>query len=82
MNPFRLMLQYSSKHTPEQLKVFDAYFRPRNEAFLRQNLQGEARTRWHYQRFIKNYLSCVAAVDENLGRLFEYLEQSGLADFL
>ncbi len=80
MNPFRLMFKYSSKHTPEQLKIFDAYYRPRNEAMLRRNLQGDELTRWNYQRFIKNYLRCVAAVDENLGRMFDYLESSGLAD--
>lgn len=79
MNDFRLMLRYSSKHTPQQLKVFDAFYRPRNEAFLRAELKGAEKTRWHYQRFIKNYLRCIAAVDENLGRLFDYLESAGLA---
>lgn len=75
----RLMLKYSSKFTPEQFKVFDGYFRPRNEAFLAANLTGKERTRWHYQRYIKNYLRCVKAVDENVGRLLDYLDQTGLA---
>ena len=79
MNPFRLMFKYSSKHTPEQLKVFDGFYRPRNAAFEKLNLKGDQLTRWNYQRFIKNYLRCVAAVDENLGRLFGYLNESGLA---
>ncbi len=80
MHEHRQMLKYSSNHTPEQFKVFDGYFRPRNEAFLKQNLQGKERTRWHYQRYIKNYLRCVKAVDENVGRLLDYLEESGLAE--
>jgi len=80
MNPFRLMLHYSSKHTPEQFQVFDDYFRPRNEAFLQSNLTGREATRWHYQRFIKNYLRCVAAVDENVGRMLDYLDQHQLTD--
>ncbi len=74
----RLMLKYSSKHTPEQFKVFDGYFRPRNEAFLAQKLEGKAKTAWHYQRYIKNYLRCVKAVDENVGRILEYLDQNDL----
>jgi arylsulfatase A-like enzyme len=41
---------------------------------------GREKTRWHYQRFIKNYLRCIAAVDENIGRLLDYLDQSGLAN--
>ena len=42
IGPSRLMFRYSSKFTPEQFKVFDAYFRPRNEAFRNANLTGEA----------------------------------------
>ena len=80
MGDARLMFKYSSKFTPEQFKVFDGYFRPRNESFLAAKLKGKERTQWHYQRYIKNYLSCVKAVDENVGRVLEYLDKQGLAD--
>lgn len=79
MNDHRLMLKYSSKHTPEQLKIFDGYFRPLNEAFLAAKLEGKEKTRWHYQRYIKNYLRCVRAVDENVGRLLDYLDENKLS---
>ena len=79
MGPSRLMFRYSSKFTPEQHKVFDAYFRPRNEAAKKAKLAGKDRTRWNYQRYIKNYLRCVKAVDENVGRMLEYLDDKGLA---
>ncbi len=36
--------------------------------------------RWAYQIYMKRYLSCVAAVDENVGRLLAFLEAEGLAD--
>ncbi len=80
IGPSRLMLRYSSKFTPEQLKVFDGYFRPRNEALEKANLTGKERVRWNYQRYIKNYLRCVKAVDENVGRMLKYLDDSGLAE--
>ncbi|MCH8243793.1 MAG: DUF4976 domain-containing protein, partial [Planctomycetes bacterium] len=32
-----------------------------------------------YQRYIKDYLRCVAAVDDNIGRMLTYLDESGLA---
>ena len=78
----RLMLKYSSQFTPEQFKVFDGYFRPRNESFLakRDSMSKEELTRWHYQRWIRNYLLCAKAVDENVGRLLTYLDESGLAE--
>jgi arylsulfatase A-like enzyme len=36
--------------------------------------------RWAYQRFLKRYLACVAAVDENVGRLLAFLDAEGLAE--
>jgi arylsulfatase A-like enzyme len=41
-------------------------------------LSGEALKQWKYQRYIKDYLRCIASVDENVGRLLDYLDQSGL----
>ncbi len=79
MGDHRLMFKYSSKHTPEQLEALNAYYLPRNEAYHKANLTGKARTRWHYQRYIKNYLRCVRAVDENIGRMLDWLEEHGLA---
>lgn len=36
--------------------------------------RGRERTRWFYQRFIKNYLRCVAGVDRSVGRLLAWLD--------
>ena len=33
-----------------------------------------------YQKYLHDYLGCVKAVDENVGRVLDYLDQSGLAD--
>ena len=35
---------------------------------------------WKYERFIKDYLRCIASVDENVGRLLDYLDRTGLAE--
>ena len=35
---------------------------------------------WRYQRYIKRYLRCVASIDDNVGRLLDHLDASGLAD--
>ena len=35
--------------------------------------------KWKYQRYIKDYLRCVQSVDDNLGRVLDYLDKSGLA---
>lgn len=40
-------------------------------------LDGKAKKQWLYQRFVKDYYGAIAAVDENLGRVFAHLEQTG-----
>ncbi len=42
-------------------------------------LSTEAEKKWRYQRYIKDYLRCIASMDENVGRILDYLDQSGLA---
>jgi arylsulfatase A-like enzyme len=43
-------------------------------------LEGQTLKKWKYQRYIKDYLRCVAAVDDNVGRVLDYLDRSGLAE--
>ena len=43
-------------------------------------LVGQALKKWTYQQYIKRYLRCVASLDDNVSRLLEYLDQSGLAE--
>jgi arylsulfatase A-like enzyme len=33
---------------------------------------------WKYQHFIKDYLRCVASIDDNMGRLLDTLDEEGL----
>lgn len=66
--------------TPEQRAVWDAAYEPKNEAFRKAKLQGKELVRWKYQRYIKDYLRCVASVDDNVGRMLDYLDEAGLAD--
>jgi len=35
---------------------------------------------WKYQRYIKDYLRCVASIDDNMGRLLDYLDDEGLTE--
>jgi len=43
------------------------------------DLKGQALKRWKFQRYIKDYLRCVASIDDNVGRLLDWLEDTGLA---
>lgn len=43
-------------------------------------LSVEEKRHWIYQRYIKDYLRCVAGVDENVGRILKYLDDNGLTE--
>ena len=64
--------------TEEQRAAWDAAYDPKNKEFLEANLEGDDLVRWKYQRYLKDYLRCIASVDDNVGRLLDYLEETGL----
>lgn len=43
-------------------------------------LTGNALRKWGYQKYMKDYLRCVTAVDENVGRVLDYLDREKLAN--
>ena len=66
--------------TEEQLAAWHAAYDAENEEFRQANLQGNDLVRWKYQRYMKDYLRCVAAVDDSIGEVMEFLDESGLAE--
>src|SRR5690625_91114 len=49
-------------------------------AELRGPEQTEARARWKYQRYMRDYLQTVQAIDDGVGRLLDHLDERGLAE--
>jgi len=43
-------------------------------------LSDEEHARWCYQRYMKDYLRCVASIDDSVGQLLDELERQGVAD--
>ncbi len=66
--------------TPEQLKEWNAYYEPRNEAYRKSPPTGKDLVRWRYNRYMHDYLGCVKAVDESVGKLLDYLDKEGLTE--
>lgn len=57
-------------------KVYDK----RVAEFKRLNPKGADLVRWKYQQYMRDYLACVVSVDENVGRLMDYLKKIGELD--
>jgi arylsulfatase A-like enzyme len=43
-------------------------------------LTGEPLKRWKYQRYMQDYLACVQSIDDNVGRLLDWLDKNGLGE--
>ncbi len=80
LNRSDLKLDTPTNLTDEQLEQWNAAYGPKNEAYRQADLTEKERTRWKYQRYIKDYLRTIDSVDDNMGRLLDYLDQSGLAE--
>jgi arylsulfatase A-like enzyme len=78
LTPKDLKLEPPLNFNAEQLARWNAAYGPKNETFQESQLKGLDLVRWKYQRYIKDYLRCVAAVDDEIGRLLRYLDQTGL----
>ncbi|MBI3840071.1 MAG: sulfatase [Planctomycetia bacterium] len=80
MNAKDLKLTAPSQLTSDQRAAWDAYYEPRNEKFRRAKLAGRDLVRWKYNRYMHDYLGCIKAVDESVGRVLKFLDDDGLAD--
>lgn len=61
-----------------QQKQWDAIYQPKLEEFNRLKPEGDDLVRYKYQRYMEDYLACIAAVDKSVGAVLDYLKQNGL----
>jgi arylsulfatase A-like enzyme len=47
---------------------------------VKEVLSGEELNRWKYQRYMQDYLACVQSIDDNVGRLLDWLDANGLRE--
>ncbi len=54
-------------------------FKPMEVTLDGRTLTGKELIGWKYQRYMRDYLACVQGVDDGVGKVLDYLDQSGLA---
>jgi len=71
---------YESRVNEEQRAIYKPVLDSINNSFKQNwpNMTDEEKMRWKYQRYMQDYLGCISSVDDNVGRLLDYLEESGL----
>ncbi len=71
---------FLTRMDPKQRAAWDKEYNPKIEAFKKAKLEGKALAEWKLCRYLADYLRVIASVDDNVGRLLDYLDESGLAD--
>lgn len=64
----------------EQRAKWDAAYGKMNEKFIKDfpKMSEKDKMKWRYQRYMQDYLGSIAAVDEGVGKVLDYLKESGL----
>ena len=68
--------------TPAQRANFNRVYGKINADFVKAfpGMSEREVMQWKYQRYLQDYLATIKAVDENVGRLLDYLEANGLME--
>ncbi len=69
--PERLQVKLETVHEQWKITHWDD---------MPEGMSPQEQKKWNYQRFLKDYLRCVASVDDNIGRLLKYLDEQGLTE--
>ncbi|MBW3470167.1 sulfatase family protein [Arthrospiribacter ruber] len=77
----RYAYEYSRLNESQMDNFLKAYGKV-NEDFAKKypNMTDEDKMKWKYQRYMQDYLGTIQAVDENVGRLLDYLEANDMME--
>ena len=62
----------------EQRAQWDAFYGPIIEDFYRRDLKGKKLAEWKFQRYMRDYMKTVKSLDDNVGRVLDYLEANDM----
>ncbi len=73
---------YVNRATEAQKALYDPILDEINKDFETNwpSMSEEEKMKWKYQRYMQDYLACISSVDDNVGRLLDYLDESKLSD--
>jgi len=63
----------------EQRKAWEPFLKEVGESYKKAIAEGKE-LEWRYQRYMQDYLASITSVDRNVGRVLDYLDESGLAE--
>ncbi len=70
--------EHYDRMNEQEKKVWDAYYNPIIEKYYKDKLSGKALLEWKFNRFLNDYVKSIQSVDDNIGRVLDYLEDNDL----
>ncbi len=64
----------------EQRAAWDAFYNPIIEDFYSTKPSGKELANWKYQRYMRDYMKTLKSLDDNVGRVLDYLEEKGMLE--
>ncbi len=73
---------YTNRITEAQKAAYEPILDIINQDFEESwpNMSEEEKMKWKYQRYMQDYLACVSSVDDNVGRVLDYLDENDLSN--
>ncbi|MCI5990421.1 MAG: sulfatase [Bacteroidales bacterium] len=71
---------FTGRLDPADRKVYDDFYRGLTEDFMSRNLEGRELAEFKFQRYMRDYAKVVKTLDDNVGRVLDYLRDAGLED--
>lgn len=73
-------LSYIGRMDSVDRKAFDEFYAPIIEDFYKRDLKGKELAEWKYQRYMRDYAKVVKSLDDNVGRVLDYLKEKDMLD--
>jgi arylsulfatase A-like enzyme len=77
--PMQSFKRYMELLNPQQREAWQPFLKQVGESYQQAVAEGRE-LEWRYQRYMQDYLASIASVDRNVGRVLDYLDESGLAE--
>lgn len=63
-----------------QKKAWDRHYKPIIDKFYATGLKAKELAKWKYQRYMRDYAKTIKSLDDNIGRLLDYLEKNNMME--
>lgn len=73
-------LSYVDRMDPDAREKFEKFYQPIRDDFHARKLKGSELAEWKYQRYMRDYAKVVKSLDDNVGRVLDYLKEHDMLD--